>query len=250
MRAHRAAPATGAATLALIVGLALLGADSGHPARAALIPGDRPQVPVGTTATGTVAPPSFTEELPTFSYSIKRIGPARAERMGHTWRPGCPIGLGRLRFLRMTYYGFDKEAHQGRMVVRRRWAEPVVEVFHTAYDARFPIRRMWLVDRYEGSDARSMDANNTSGFNCRLAQGSSHWSQHAYGAAIDVNPVQNPYIKGSIVLPAAGKDYVERTPRRKGMVTRKVRRAFSDIGWSWGGNFQTLKDYQHFSASG
>ena len=249
MRAHRRGPAVAAATLALIVGLPLLGTDVGHPAGAALAPGDRLQAPVGTTATGTLAPAS-TAELPTFSYSIKRIGPVRAERMSHTWRPGCPIGLGRLRFLRMTYYGFDTEAHQGRMVVRRRWAEPVVEVFRTAYDIRFPIRRMWLVDRYEGSDAKSMDANNTSGFNCRLAEGGSHWSQHAYGAAIDVNPVQNPYVKGAIVLPEAGEDYVERTPRRKGMVTRKVRRAFTDIGWSWGGDFETLKDYQHFSASG
>ncbi|CAN5619090.1 M15 family metallopeptidase [soil metagenome] len=229
-KAHRLRPTTVAAMLVLVASLPLPGVDLVSPAAAVR--------------------KSAAVELPVFQSSITRIGPNQAGRMSPSWRAGCPVGLAQLRLLQVTYHGFDGAAHTGRIVVHERWAEPVVDVFRTAYDARFPIRRMRLVDRYQGSDARSMAANNTSGFNCRLAQGSDHWSRHAYGAAIDVNPVQNPYVQGPTVLPAAGEDFVERTPRRKGMVTREVRQAFADIGWSWGGDFVTIADYQHFSAAG
>jgi poly-gamma-glutamate synthesis protein (capsule biosynthesis protein) len=155
-----------------------------------------------------------------------------------------------LRYVRVTFVRFDGTARQGELVVHKGVASDVVDAFHAMYDARFPIRRMRLVDDYQGSDDASMAANNTSAFNCRRVSGSSSWSEHSYGRAIDLNPVQNPYVYGRTVAPPAGKAYVARSPHRKGMVTRAVRDAFSDIGWEWGGTWTTRKDYQHFSASG
>ena len=126
----------------------------------------------------------------------------------------------------------------------------MVGVFRALYEQRFPIRRMRLVDAYDGSDARSMAADNTSAFNCRKVTGGTTWSEHSYGRAVDLNPVQNPYVAGSTVAPPAGASYVDRSPLRKGMVTPGVRSAFASIGWGWGGSWATKKDYQHFSATG
>ena len=128
----------------------------------------------------------------------------------------------------------------------------MADAFGSLYDAGFPIARMRLVDDYGADDDRSMAANNTSGFNCRRVAGQRSWSQHAYGAAIDINPVQNPYVRRTSVLPAAGRAYVDRTRQRPGMVLAgdPVVRAFAAVRWGWGGGFRSLKDYQHFSASG
>jgi hypothetical protein len=121
------------------------------------------------------------------------------------------------------------------------------------YQARFPIRRMVLVDRYRASDFRSIEADNTSAFNCRYVDGTTRWSEHAYGRAIDVNPIENPYVAGDgSVSHQASEAYVDRTPYRKGMAVPGgvLVRAFAAIGWGWGGSWSGVKDYQHFSASG
>jgi hypothetical protein len=127
----------------------------------------------------------------------------------------------------------------------------VVSVFHELYDQDFPIARMQLVDDYQGSDDLSMEANNTSAFNCREVTGRPGvWSQHSYGGAIDINPVQNPYISsGGTVLPPAGVDYVDRSKDAPGMIHAGdcTVQAFADIGWYWGGAWTSPKDYQHFS---
>lgn len=195
------------------------------------------------------ATPAAAATLPAFSYSVSTITPALATRMRYSWRTGCPVPRSDLRYLRMTYYGFDGLAHRGEMVVNRTATYKIISVFRRAYNARFPIYRMRLVDDYRGSDAASMAANNTSAFNCRRTSGGTAWSQHAYGRAVDVNPVQNPYVSGGVVLPPAGKAYVVRSPHRKGMVTWTVRDAFADIGWYWGGAWRYSKDYQHFSSN-
>ena len=139
------------------------------------------------------------------------------------------------------------------MVVHTDVAERVVGVFKKLYDARYPIQRMVLVDAYGGSDDASVVANNTSAFNCRAVTGGSSWSEHAYGKAIDINPLQNPYVyrDGHVFDPAAAP-YVDRSRREPGMIHAgdAVTQAFGAIGWGWGGNFSTFKDYQHFSASG
>lgn len=125
-------------------------------------------------------------------------------------------------------------------------------VFRRLFEVRFPIRRMKLVDAYGGSDRRSMAANNTSAFNCRRVAGSSSWSEHAYGRAIDIDPVQNPWVANGVASPPAGARYVDRSQRRRGMIHAgdAVVRAFAAAGWKWGGYWTSPKDYQHFSATG
>lgn len=173
-------------------------------------------------------------------------------RQSGSWRPGCPVRFGDLRLLKLTYWGFDKRAHTGKLVVARQWAKPLVGVFRKLYKARFPIRRMKLIDVYGASDRRSMNADNTSAFNGRYVSGTTRWSMHAYGLAIDINPVENPYVSGSYVSPKAGRKYADRSRKARGMVHSGdvVVRAFRSIGWKWGGDWPGTKDYQHFSSTG
>jgi hypothetical protein len=185
--------------------------------------------------------------------TITRLDPAtRALMTGSSWHEGCPVPLGRLRLIRLTYWGFDDEPHRGRLVVHRGWAHEVVEVFERLYSGRFPVRRIRLVDRYGADDRESMRHDNTSAFNCRFVAGTTTWSQHAYGRAIDLNPVENPYVAGSHVSPRRGRRFLDRSDVRPGMVVDGdlVWRAFRDIGWEWGGTWTSAQDYQHFSANG
>jgi hypothetical protein len=122
--------------------------------------------------------------------------------MRYSHHPGRPVAMAGLRYLQMTYLGFDGAAHTGEMVVHEKYAA-VVDVFHRLYNARWPIQRMRLVDDYRGDDERSMAANNTSGYNCRTIAGRDILSAHAHGAAIDINPVQNPYLTRSSIHPPA-----------------------------------------------
>jgi hypothetical protein len=180
------------------------------------------------------------------------IAPVRWAELRPSYRAGCPVGPAQLRTVRLTYWGFDGRAHEGRLVVARRVAADVVAVFRRLYAARFPIRRMVPVSAYRGSDDASMAADNTSAFNCRFVGGTTRWSMHAYGEAIDLNPVENPYVQGARVSPPAGRRYLDRTNRRPGMVVEgdAVVRAFAGVGWSWGGRWTGSKDYQHFSTTG
>jgi poly-gamma-glutamate synthesis protein (capsule biosynthesis protein) len=199
------------------------------------------------------APPAAAVDEPTFpsfASSVQRIDAALKERMVDSWRPGCPVPRWKLRYVTVSYVSFRGEARQGELVVHRRVAQEIVQVFARLYDIRFPIHRMRLVDDYQGDDTASMDADNTSAFNCRVTTNGSSWSEHSYGKAIDINPVRNPYVDRNSVQPLAGERFLDRSVRRKGMVTRKVRRAFAAVDWSWGGDWDRLKDYQHFSASG
>jgi poly-gamma-glutamate synthesis protein (capsule biosynthesis protein) len=188
---------------------------------------------------------------------VARIGPALRERMTASHRPGCPVPLRDLRYLRLPFVGFDGEERLGEMVVAARHAEDVVAVFQELFEARFPIRRMVLVDEYDGDDGASMAANNTSAYNCRTVAGTDRWSEHAFGAAVDINPVQNPYVQGSSYDPAEAAPYVEvprgaRARPEPGVIVAGdvVVRAFERIGWEWGGTWTSSKDYQHFSAGG
>jgi len=172
---------------------------------------------------------------------------------GRSWRAGCPVGLDDLRLLTMSFWGFDNAPHIGRMVLHRTQANAVLGVFHFLFAVRFPIQRMQLVDDFGADDNASMAANNTSAFNCRAVDGSPGvWSQHSYGWAVDINPVQNPWVRGTTVEPAAGLAYLDRSKQAPGMIHAGdvVVGLFSSIGWTWGGTFRSAKDYQHFSASG
>ena len=128
--------------------------------------------------------------------------------------------------------------------------EATLGAFRLLFDEKFPIEKMRLVDEYEADDDRSMADNNTSAFNCRAITGGSSWSAHSYGTAIDLNPVQNPYLRNSTVLPPAGAAFRDRTDVRPGMAVEGSApvRAFDALDWGWGGRWSSPKDYQHFSA--
>jgi hypothetical protein len=196
---------------------------------------------------------SATAKRPAFRGTIARVDGAQATRMtGVSWRPGCPVHLRDLRLLRLAHWGFDGRRRTGRLVVHRDVAREVVDVFRRLYDARFPVRRMVPVDRYGASDFRSIEADNTSAFNCRFVEGTTRWSEHAYGRAIDLNPIENPYVSGGRTSHRASVPYLDRSRRRPGMAVEggTVVRAFDAIGWGWGGRWSGVKDYQHFSRSG
>jgi len=171
---------------------------------------------------------------------------------GVSWRPGCPVPLGDLRLLALTNWGFDGRVRNGRLIVHEAVARDVVGVFRKLYAARFPIRRMVPVDAYDASDFRSIEADNTSAFNCRFVEGTRRWSEHAYGRAIDVNPIENPYVQGGRTSHRASAAYVDRSRHRPGMAFEggALVRTFDVIGWGWGGRWSSVRDYQHFSASG
>jgi hypothetical protein len=216
--------------------------------------------PVQATGSPTPQPTTSGEPSPTkkpppkFEGRVAVIDGSTRELMtGLSWRSGCPVPIEDLRLLTLTHWGFDGRVHLGSLVVHEDEALPVVRVFRKLFRARFAIKRMELVDEYGADDDRSMAANNTSGFNCRSVTGGSGWSQHSYGWAIDINPIQNPYITSDgTVLPPEGAAYVDRSRTARGMIHDGdvVVRAFAAVGWEWGGNFQSIKDYQHFSATG
>ena len=177
--------------------------------------------------------------------------------MRFSHEPGCPVPLRHLRHLRVSYIDFAGRPDLGDLVVHEDYADAVTMVFKRLYDARWPIRRMRLIDHYRGDDDRSMAANNTSAFNCRRVAGGEAWSRHAYGTAIDINPVQNPYVAVASVAPPAGRRFatIDRSAGADvpvGVIRADdvVVRAFAEIGWEWGGTWSTSKDYQHFSATG
>lgn len=194
--------------------------------------------------------------LPAYAAQVRTIGRAlRQQMVGRSHDPDrCPVPLSDLRHLTLSYVDRTGAARTGGMVVHADVADDVVEVFRRLYEARFPITRMRLVDAYGGDDDRSMAADNTSGYNCRTVAGQTTWSDHAYGRAVDINPVQNPYVTAAGVLPPAGAAYVE-TDRSAGARTAPgviargdvVTEAFAAVGWEWGGLWSE-PDYQHFSA--
>jgi D-alanyl-D-alanine carboxypeptidase-like protein len=185
---------------------------------------------------------------------VGTVAPVTAAQLRYSYRPGCPVGPAQLRLLHMSYIGFDGAAHVGAMVVNAAVVHDVLTVFRQLYAERFPIRRMEPVDAFHGSDNASMAADNTSGFNCRYAvtTGPKVWSVHAYGEAIDVNTVENPYREGGSILPPAGAAYADRADVRPGMAVPggELVKAFASVGWFWGGRWTASPDYQHFSKTG
>jgi hypothetical protein len=192
-----------------------------------------------------------TTPLPPFTSNVARVS---AAQLGKTWRPGCPVGPSQLRLLQLRYVGFDGRSRVGTMVVNASVATAVVRVFATLYAKRFPLHLMVPESNFQGKDPASMAADNTSGFNCRYAvvTGPKEWSVHAYGEAIDVNPVQNPYVFNGVAQPVNAKSYVNRRDVRPGMaeVGGVLNDAFASVGWLWGGRWSGSPDYQHFSATG
>lgn len=198
--------------------------------------------------------------LTPFVSSIRPLPPqVRAELNGRFWQAGCPVPLSGLRLLTVSYWDFRGRVQTGQLVVNRSYAAGLAKVFRRLYDLRFPIRHMRLGDAYGPQRARPADEDVTYSFECRQAvpspctggSGTGSWSEHAYGRAIDLNPIENPYVGCGRSRERASRPYLNRSRLRRGMVTPAVVQAFRSIGWGWGGNWSgNTKDYMHFSASG
>lgn len=148
-----------------------------------------------------------------------------------------------LALIAVPYFSFSREVREGQLVVHTEVAQEVQEIFKKLLEIQFPIKQIVPVVAYDWDDDRSMADNNTSAFNYRLIFGTDRLSNHSYGRAVDINPVQNPYLQrdGKIVPPGARYDLAQ-----PGTITADVVGLFTSYGWQWGGNWQEQKDYQHF----
>lgn len=175
--------------------------------------------------------------------------------VGRSWQPECPVPLEDLRYLTLSYWGYDDHAHEGHLIVHAAIAQEIIDIFAELFDHKFPIERMEIIDYYDADDERSMEVNNSSAF-CFRANTTTPgvYSKHSYGIAIDINPLINPYIKGTRVLPKNAHPYVDRTNTYKGMITEApdniCYQAFIKRGYEWGGHWPDRKDYQHFCKLG
>jgi len=208
--------------------------------------------PTTTSIVGLANPMPSTDPTQPGPPFESRIVAVTATDLGSSWREGCPVPPEDLRALELSHWDYDGAVQRGRLVVHAAYAEPIVAVFRDLFAARFPVERVTPIDTYGGDDQASMRANNTSGFNCRYVAGTSRWSEHAFGRAIDVNPLVNPYVRGSSVDPPEGAPYADRRRDEPGMIHGgdAAVRAFAAQGWKWGGYWSNGKDYQHFSATG
>jgi len=203
----------------------------------------------GPDATG-ATPAGGDEPVALYRSAISAV---TAADLGASWRPGCPVAPDALRRVEVDHWGFDGVVHRGELVVHRSVADEVAWAFGELYAARFPIERIEPIDRFEGDDGASMAANNTSAFNGRRVAGSSTWSEHAFGTAIDLNPVQNPCVLADgTVLPERGRPWVDRGQQAPGMIHPggAVHRTFVGLGWGWGGDWADPKDHHHLSQTG
>jgi hypothetical protein len=200
--------------------------------------------------------PDAPVERPRFHADIRRIGPALEEVIvGRNWTPGCPVALADLRVLEVAHWGFDGEVHEGPLVLHEDVVEDVAWVFRRLWRARFPIKHIALARKWHEPTRRDYLSTRsvTASFNCRPVTDGTTLSQHSYGWAIDINPLQNPFVRADgSVLRRAAKPYRDRTLDLPGMIHDGdvVVRSFVRIGWEWGGHWTTLKDYMHFSLTG
>lgn len=167
---------------------------------------------------------------------------------GSSWQEDGPVALEELRHVTVLHYNFEGEVQAGELIVHKSLAAEVADIFLELYNAGFPIHQAALVEKYGCDDRASMEANNSSCFNMRKIAGTDRWSRHSYGAAVDLNPLQNPYVTASATLPS--EEYLERSDLRSGMIAQDdvCHQAFVSRGWTWGGDWAN-PDYQHFEKS-
>lgn len=212
-------------------------------------PGEAVQAPAQS---GAAAPSSraVAAETVVTSTPAAAVSTVTAAYLGDSWRPGCPVGPEQLRRVDIDYLDRDHQPQRGSLIVHRDIVDQVKEIFAQLRTLGFPITKMRPAHNYPGAqDELSMRDDNTSAFSCRGIPGSGSWSQHAYGRAIDINPLINPMVNsdGSFE-PSTAEPYLDRGGKDPGMVHTgdPVVRAFTDRGWTWGGDWRSPKDYQHF----
>jgi hypothetical protein len=190
---------------------------------------------------------------------IARLTPAQRHEIkaAGEWHRGCPVWMSQLRVLSYRYVGFDQQTHIGQIVVNGKVAAPLATVFERLYRLRFPIREGAFASMYgphanqNGDVTASFECRNAAASPCSTSANSHHWSMHAFGEAIDLDPRENPYVGCGMTRDKTARSYLNRSRHRPGMVTPAVREAFASIGWGWGGSwFGSTKDYMHFSSNG
>ncbi len=186
-----------------------------------------------------------------FESSIAPIDDEVRALMGETWQEGCPVPLEDLRYVTMSFWGFDGDHHTGEMVLHHDVAADVVWVFEQLHAEQFPLEEMRLITTADLEAPATGDGNNTAAFVCRSIRGGSSWSEHSFGRAVDINPFHNPYIRDDVVLPERASAYLDRDDHRPGMVQPGdvVVESFAAVGWYWGGDWSS-PDYMHFSLTG
>lgn len=188
--------------------------------------------------------------LPRFHTKVQSLpAPIKTALKRHLWHPGCPTPLSQLRLLTVSYVGFDRQAHSGQLVVNANAAHPLQSVFGRLYRLHFRIREMNpLTD--VGDDTAAFECRDAASSPCPGTPPTHVFSEHAYGEAVDINPIENPYTGCGRTRVKASIPFLNRSHHRPGMVDSAVVRAFASIGWGWGGNWVGTKDYMHFSATG
>lgn len=198
--------------------------------------------------------PAPSPDRPAFTSTTRVLADdERAAMVGVSWHPGCPVPLEDLRAVELTYWGMDDAAHTGTIVVHHDAAAAVSAAFAQLYAIGFPLTSVEPIEGFDGDDDSSTAADNTSGFNCRPVEGTTRWSMHAFGRAVDLNPCRNPYVRsdGSVKLVECRR-FADRDLGEPGMIHAGdlVVAAFAQQGWGWGGQWRSSRDYQHFSANG
>ena len=171
---------------------------------------------------------------------------------GKSWNEECPVPLKNLAYIQVTHWNFQNEVKTGEIIYHKNLAREITEIFRELFEANYPIEKMVLIDDYNADDELSMSDNNSSAFCSRAITGKPGiFSKHSYGGTIDINPLINPYVKGEIVLPKGAEKYLNRSLDIPGLIKEEDScfQAFTRRGYSWGGHWTSLKDYQHFEKS-
>jgi len=187
--------------------------------------------------------------------NIKEIDENYAKKMkGVSFYESCPVPLSDLRIVNIKHLGFDDNIYFGDLIVHKDVAFEVSLIFKELFEIKYPIKKIMPIEKYNGDDFESIEADNTSAFNCRKAEGSNKYSKHSYGKALDINPIENPYVykngttshKGSIKYLTREKN--NKSNENKAVLTSSSKAVliFKKYGWKWGGDWKNTKDYQHF----
>jgi D-alanyl-D-alanine carboxypeptidase len=170
-------------------------------------------------------------------------------QMIYSWQENSPVPLSDLRYISVSHWDFNGNVQQGELVMHKKVADDIIDIFRKLFAIKFPIQSMKLIDHFQADDERSMAANNCSAHCTRRVVGTSRWSNHSYGTAIDINPRLNPYTRDDSYCPQNSKRYLDRTLNEPGMITHEstIYHIFKEKGWEWGGEcFDHCVDYHHF----
>lgn len=215
---------------------------------------EKAEVNITETQAGDVVEDSVLAQkgMEQFFYKEELSDEVFARMDGVSYPQNARIGRDELRYLRVLHTGFDGKTHIGELVVNQKIADDVLDIMKELYEKRYPIEKMLLIDEYGADDEASMSDNNTSAFNYRTIAGTDRLSKHGQGLAVDINPRYNPCVRTkngiTTVEPQNGSTYVDRNADFSYKITEGdlCLQLFSEHGFTWGGSWNSVKDYQHF----